>query len=173
MVSWSTAKFKWFLKDRGKEARNLHKSGADLGYEACNIAVMATETLDQQSLAQGKTFVWHEVYGPSAQASVDFYTNALDFGTQTMDSPMGPYHMLTRNGTPVAGVMSTDAMQMPDVPAHWATYIAVDDVDARLAKCKELGAKVVVEPMDIPSIGRMALIQDPQGAHVWIFRGAM
>ena len=32
---------------------------------------------------------------------------------------------------------------------------------------------VLGQPMDIPGIGRMALIQDPQGAHVWIFRGAM
>jgi predicted enzyme related to lactoylglutathione lyase len=48
----------------------------------------------------------------------------------------------------------------------------VDDVDARLAKCKEMGATVLVDPMDIPKVGRMALIQDPQGSVIWLFKGS-
>jgi len=58
------------------------------------------------------------------------------------------------------------------VPPHWAVYIGVDDVDARLAKCVELGATVLVEPMDVQTVGRMALIQDPQGATFWLFKDA-
>lgn len=134
---------------------------------------MATETLDQQFLASGRAFVWHEVYGPSAEASIDFYTKALDFGTTSMDmGPMGTYHMLTRGGKAIAGAIGTAGdPRMEGIPAHWSTYISVEDVDASLAKCEALGAKVVVPAMDVPDIGRMALIQDPQGAHVWIFRG--
>lgn len=85
--------------------------------------------------------------------------------------PMGTYHMLTRGGIAVAGVVSTDNPQMSDVPPHWSTYLAVDDVDAKLAKCVELGAKIVVPAMDVPTVGRMGLIQDPQGAHIWLFKG--
>lgn len=135
---------------------------------------MATETQDQNALSQGRTFVWHEVYGPSADAIVDFYTKALDFGIQDMEmGEMGVYRMLTRDGAPVAGVQGTAGNpHMDGTPPHWATYISVDNVDARLAKCVELGATVVVPAMDIPTIGRMALIADPQGAHVWIFQGA-
>ena len=60
---------------------------------------------------------------------------------------------------------------MANVHTHWATYFSVDDVDARIAKCKEMGATVLVEPMDVPTIGRMALISDPQGAAIWLFKG--
>lgn len=134
---------------------------------------MATDTMDQHALNTGRTFVWHEVYAPDAQKAIDFYTQALDFGTQEMDmGPMGSYRMLTRNGQGVAGVMSTNSPEMQGVPPHWATYIAVDDVDARLAKCQSLGATVIVPPMDIPTVGRMTLIQDPQGAHVWLYKDA-
>ena len=84
---------------------------------------------------------------------------------------MGTYKMLTRNGKPVCGVFGTDSAEMAHTPPHWATYLAVDDVDARLAKCTELGAKVIVQPMDVPTVGRMALIQDPAGAHIWLFKG--
>lgn len=45
----------------------------------------------------------------------------------------------------------------------WGTYITVDDVDATVAKA-ELGGKVLMPPMDVLSVGKFALIQDPQGA---------
>ena len=132
---------------------------------------MATETADQHAISTGRTFVWHEVYVPDAGAAIDFYTKALDFGTQEFDmGSMGTYKMLTKNGQGVAGVLSTTEMKMDGIPPHWATYIAVDDVDARLAKCQELGATVVVPPMDIPTVGRMSLIADPQGARIWLFK---
>lgn len=128
--------------------------------------------MDEHALAVGSTFVWHEVYAPNAEAAIDFYTKALDFGTQAMPmGEMGTYHMLTKNGTAIAGVMATNTPEMANVPPHWATYIAVDDVDARLQKCLDLGATVVVPAMDIPSVGRMVLIQDPQGAHIWLYKG--
>jgi predicted enzyme related to lactoylglutathione lyase len=135
---------------------------------------MSTPEQDQNALNSGRTFVWHEVYGADAQTSIDFYTKALDFGSEAMDmGEMGKYHMLTRNGIPVCGVHGTVGNpQMADVPPHWSTYLSVDDVDARVAKCQELGATLVVPAMDIPTIGRMALISDPQGAHVWLFKGA-
>ena len=123
------------------------------------------------SLMQGRTFVWHEVYAPDTQASIDFYTKALGFGSTSMSmGEMGDYHMLTRDGQPVCGVISTTEMKMDGVPPHWATYISVPDVDATLTAAQEHGATVVVPAMDVPTIGRMALISDPQGAHVWVFK---
>ena len=132
------------------------------------------DTIDQFTTAVGRTFVWHELYGASSQASVDFYTQALGWETETMDmGDMGSYTMFKANGQNVAGVLGTSEQpHLADVPPHWATYIGVDDVDARLAKCVSLGASVLVEPMDVPTVGRMALLQDPQGATFWIFKPA-
>ncbi len=128
------------------------------------------ETMESHALAAGRTFPWHECYVPDTEAAIRFYTEALDFGTESTEmGEMGKYHMLTRNGTPIAGLMSTNAPEMEGVPAHWSVYLSVDDVDARIAKCVALGAKVVVPAMDVPSVGRMALISDPQGAHIWLY----
>ena len=132
-----------------------------------------SDTANQNALSQGRTFVWHEVYGPKTEDLIQFYTEALDFGTSVMPmGEMGDYHMLTRDGQGVCGVMGTQGTHMEGTPPHWSTYIAVDDVDARLTKCVELGAKVLVEAMDVPTVGRMALIQDPFGASFWLFRGS-
>ena len=135
---------------------------------------MSEIPVSENIAAQGKTFVWHEVYGPKSQDLVDFYTQALDFeATEMPMGEMGTYKMLIANGTPVCGVIGTTEMpNMEGVPAHWSTYLAVDDVDARLAKCVALGAKALHGPMDVPTVCRMVLIQDPGGATIWLFHPA-
>ena len=131
------------------------------------------QTMEENAVAQGKTFVWHELYGASTSASVEFYSKVLGWETEAMDMGDFKYTMFKSNGTPVAGVLGTSEIpHLADVPPHWAVYIGVDDVDARLAKCVALGATVLVEPMDVPNVGRMSLIQDPQGATFWLFKDA-
>lgn len=131
---------------------------------------MSNEKFDQHALAAGRTFPWHELYVPDVAAAVDFYSKVFDMESETMPiGEAGPYTMLSVNGVSIAGVMSTNSVEMPNVPPHWATYMTVDDVDARLSKTTENGGTVVVPPFDIPDIGRMALIADPQGAHIWLY----
>ena len=47
---------------------------------------------------------------------------------------------------------------------RWIPYVGVEDADATVAKASELGGSTAVEAMDIPTVGRFALIKDPQGA---------
>ena len=131
--------------------------------------------MEEHALAQGKTFVWHELYAPSSEAAISFYTQSLGWETDSMPmGDMGTYTMFKANGTSVAGMMATAGNpQLANVPPQWSVYVGVDDVDARIAKCVELGGTVLVEPMDVPQVGRMALIQDPQGATFWLFKDAM
>lgn len=56
------------------------------------------------------------------------------------------------------------------VPPHWMAHVMVDDVDATAAQAKKLGGKVHKEPEDIPTVGRFAVIGDPQGAAISIFK---
>ena len=53
--------------------------------------------------------------------------------------------------------------QRPDGPSGIVPYMAVEDVDGMTAKAKQHGAKVVQEPFDIPTVGRMSLVSDPDG----------
>ncbi|MFM4933188.1 VOC family protein [Aeromonas dhakensis] len=124
----------------------------------------------EHALAEGTTFTWHELYLPDAEAGIRFYTEVLGWESQTMAMEGGDYPMLVANGRPIAGVQSTRGNpEMAGVPPHWATYIAVDDVDARVLRVNQHGGSVVVPAMNIPGVGRMALIADPQGAHIWLF----
>ena len=53
-----------------------------------------------------------------------------------------------------------------DVPSHWMSYIAVDNIDERLLKAKGAGAQVLREPFDVPNVGRIAMIVDAGGGHI-------
>jgi predicted enzyme related to lactoylglutathione lyase len=58
-------------------------------------------------------------------------------------------------------------MKVPEgvqVPPHWRVHIATKDVDAAVDRAKELGGTAFVEGMDIPNVGRIAVLQDPVGA---------
>ena len=118
----------------------------------------------------GSTFIWHENYSTNVDAQIKFYTTVLGFGSTEMDmAEMGTYKMLTKDGISVAGVL--DSTQFgSDIPAHWATYISVEDVDSTLVAAEANGAAIMVPAMDVPTVGRMAMIKDPGGAVVWLFK---
>jgi hypothetical protein len=62
---------------------------------------------------------------------------------------------------------------VPDeVPAYWLVYFAVEDCDASAAEAQELGATQVFPPMDIPGVGRFAVLSDPHGTAFAVIAGA-
>jgi predicted enzyme related to lactoylglutathione lyase len=52
------------------------------------------------------------------------------------------------------------------MPTQWMSYVAIDDVDAALEKAKAAGAIVMGEPFDVQGVGRIAMVQQPDGAMV-------
>ncbi len=87
------------------------------------------------------------------------------FGWEKNVQQMGPTTYTSfMNGDRPAGGMYEPGPEMGDVPPHWMVYFAVADTDATLARATELGGKSCVPPMDVPGVGRMAIMTDPQGA---------
>ena len=55
------------------------------------------------------------------------------------------------------------------VPDHWFSYIAVDDIDARLAGVEAAGGEIMRPAFDVPDVGRFAVVKDSAGASIgWI-----
>ena len=108
-------------------------------------------------------FVWHELHTNDRPKAVKFYSQLMAW--ETKDVPMGPgepYSLAILGGKDFAGITKSQAG--PNVPPHWLPYIAVEDVDASAKKVEALGGKVHSAPMDIPNVGRFAVVADPQGA---------
>jgi uncharacterized protein len=110
------------------------------------------------------SFSWPELATTDAAAAKKFYTSL--FSWAFVDSPAGPdmvYTMLKKRDKSV-GALFEMGPQQKGAPPHWTTYVTVASADESTKKAKQLGAKVLAEPFDVMDIGRMATIQDPQGA---------
>ena len=115
-------------------------------------------------------FVWYEQLAKDPKKAVDFYTNVVGWKTQPFEHGED-YVMWVGEQGPLGGVMKLpeEAAKM-GTPPHWMAHVQVENVDATASQVKKLGGKVYKEPADIPSVGRFAIIGDPQGAVLSIFR---
>jgi predicted enzyme related to lactoylglutathione lyase len=108
-------------------------------------------------------FSWSELTTPDPAAAAAFYGALLGWAVKDPDPHMGDYRVASVGEGMVAGICSPFP-GAPPAPPHWGVYVTVDNADSTAAQCTALGGKVLVPPMDVPTVGRMAVLQDPQGA---------
>lgn len=118
------------------------------------------------------SFCWRECGTRDAAAAKAFYCELL--GWTAEDHPMpgdedSVYTLLKCGGKDVAGLYQMSGPSFEGVPPHWAAYVWHDDLDSGVAKAKALGAEVLAGPFDVPGVGRIAVLRDPQGAVVQLF----
>jgi predicted enzyme related to lactoylglutathione lyase len=119
-------------------------------------------------------------YEPGTPSWVDLTTTDTDgakrfygglFGWEAEDAgsveETGGYAMFKLRGKNVAGV---GPVMDPNQPAVWSTYVSTDDADAAVARAKEAGAQVLVEPMDVMDAGRLAVVAHPAGGVVGLWQ---
>ncbi len=134
------------------------------------IAVwQAKKTPGAQVLGEPGSIAWVQLNASKPDDAKPFYTGLFDW--QSHDSAMadgGGYTTWLSGPEPRGGMMA-----MPPgagAPSHWLVYFAVDDVDAAVQRSRELGGAEYVKPMDIPGMGRFAVLADPQGAAFAVVR---
>ena len=114
---------------------------------------------------------WADLLSHNGQAAKDFYTGL--FGWTYDDHPAGPdmvYTMYSHNG--MAACASAEAGPgQENLPAHWSVYVTVDNLEGAIERVNAAGGSVVFGPMDVTpmegvTVGRMAVIQDKEGAYL-------
>lgn len=115
-------------------------------------------------------FVWFDLNTTDPQAAIAFYKAVLGWDIENWDMGGTPYPMWKVGDGTIGGVMplAPEALAM-GAPPHWVAYIATPDVDATVARAANAGAAVFVPPMDIPQVGRFAVLADPFGAVFAVF----
>lgn len=109
-------------------------------------------------------FVWYDLMTSDPKKAEAFYTKVMGWGTQPFEGM--PYTMWTRDGAPIGGV---GQVEPPTMPPHWIAYVAVPNVDAAVTQAEGLGGQTIVPGTDIPTVGRFAVLADPQGAVFSVF----
>jgi len=112
------------------------------------------------------TLIWNELQTHDPETARAFYASVFDW--QYDVDPSG-YIMPKTDDRIHAGMMKIDE-SWGDVPDNWQVYIMVEDVDAATEKAKELGGNILNGPMDAGQVGRLSVVQDPQGGVLTIMQ---
>jgi predicted enzyme related to lactoylglutathione lyase len=114
-------------------------------------------------------FVWDELGTQDVAGAESFYNAVFGWTTSDMGDEYGGYKIFNLGEKGVGGLIK---MPDPSVPSMWVPYVAVEDVDATVAKAQELNGSTVIEGMDVPNVGRIAVIKDPNGAVLGVIKPA-
>ena len=113
------------------------------------------------------TLTWNELITDDTDAATTFYEAVFGYRSEVTDMSAGQYTTFYAEGNvegnAAAGMMGKTE-DMGAVPNYWGVYFCVDDVEQTLGTINAEGGAVLTDIMDIPEMGRMAVVADPQGA---------
>jgi predicted enzyme related to lactoylglutathione lyase len=115
--------------------------------------------------------LWYELMTSDMKAAEAFYGTVVGWKTAPFDGAGRPYTMFNRSAdVPVGGVMTK-----PDevkAPPFWAMYVGVPKLEEAASHIKRLGGSAHTEVIEVPDVGRMQMMTDPQGAAFYIYEPA-
>ena len=108
---------------------------------------------------------WFELQTKGVEKAEKFYADVFGWNVKKGDDAGFVYREMTAPGAtyPMGGMMELMPQQGP-VPPHWIIYFTVDDCDGDAKRAQALGGKLLAPPMDIPKVGRFAVLADTSGA---------
>jgi predicted enzyme related to lactoylglutathione lyase len=112
-------------------------------------------------------FHWNELRTRDATRARKFYETTIGWKFEPMPMEGGKtYWVAMLGGKPVAGLFPLSSPEFDEVPESWMSFLAVDDVEERVAKATKAGAKLVMPIFDVPGVGRIAMLREPGGAGI-------
>lgn len=109
-------------------------------------------------------FIWNELHTTNPEKALAFYEKLVRFSNRSVDSPAGPYFILSKGGVDRGGVTG---YLRPGTSPHWLPFV---NVDAAIDRAWKLGARIPTKPEDMPGIGRCGFIEDPMGAELALMK---
>lgn len=112
-------------------------------------------------------FVWFELFTADIERAKVFYTELLGWKVEPME--MGPemtYDLIKHGDSGIGGFMKPP---QEGGPSHWMSYLSVANVDAKAKDVVAAGGKQLGDAFDVPGVGRIAPVSDPQGGAFCLF----
>lgn len=116
------------------------------------------------------TVCWADLTTPDVSSARDFYSQLFGWEIKLGEHDSSGYYHIYNGSTPIGGIPPT--REGNPAPPHWMLYFQVSDCAATEAKAKSLGATELMSNTQIPNVGSMAILRDPQGAVFALFQAA-
>ncbi|HEX6660817.1 MAG TPA: VOC family protein [Sphingomicrobium sp.] len=133
---------------------------------------VAPATANENDTNPTGDFIWYELMTSDAEGAKAFYEAVVGWNFSDGAPEFQGYRMIGRSdGGNAGGVLPlTGEMQQHGARPIWLGYISVADVDQAIASITEAGGKALMPAFDIPNIGRIAMVADPQGAPFYVMK---
>ncbi|PZD70799.1 Putative glyoxylase CFP32 [Acaryochloris thomasi RCC1774] len=117
---------------------------------------------------------WMELIVDDPDPLLPFYAELVGWKfTDPMPMNGGEYISFKASGEQVADEMIGGILKrppnVPHMPPVWMSYFSVSSVDVWSEKVASLGGKTVMPKTEIPETGFFACMEDPTGAHFYLF----
>ena len=112
---------------------------------------------------------WNELATPDLEASTKFYSELFGWELEDIEGSDTPYKVIKRQDGGANGGMRP---AQENEPPYWLVYFGTDDIDAKVKQASEHGASTIMDTTDI-GMGKIAILQDPQGAVFALFAGQL
>lgn len=112
---------------------------------------------------------WVDLGVSDIPRAIAFYSGVFGWNIPQGPPEAGGYSVASLGGRDVAGIGPATAPGQ--VPGSWTVYLAADNAAATVAKIKGAGGTVLMEPMDVMELGRMAIARDITGAAFGVWQG--
>ena len=112
------------------------------------------------------TFCWNELMTRDVERAKRFYRDTIGWTFDPMPMEWGTYWIAKAGERMAGGIFELKGPEFEGVPESWMSYLAVDNVDKRVAKAVKAGAKLMRPIFDVSGVGRIAILLQPGGAGV-------
>ena len=140
-------------------------------------ASLSAKAMEQTSDSEAGTIWWAELRTRAPQQTNEFYAKVFGWTPKAVaqaDMERAPqegeqaYTLFTKNGQEVAGAEEITPSAAATAKPGWITYIQVADIDEATRMVTENGGKVIQPSINVPTVGRIAEVEDPEGNRIGI-----
>lgn len=124
--------------------------------------------MSQVTSLQPGSIVWAELSTPEVPKARVFYSEL--FGWSPEDQRGGSYTLFRKNGGEVAALSASEPKKKSGSSPQWSAWVSVLDLNVAVRRAKELGGRVLGDPVDVRDAGRMAVVTDPTGGTLCLWQ---
>ena len=115
--------------------------------------------------------LWYELLTTDMKAAEAFYKAVIGWGVAPMEGSPQAYDLWMRpDGVPMGGVMTIP--EGMNFPPHWGMYVGVPKLEDAVSKIERLGGRALSPVIEVPNVGRMRTMHDPQGSAFSVYEPA-
>lgn len=114
-------------------------------------------------------FVWYDLITSDVAGAKKFYGGLFGWEFEGAGKDDTAYTIIKAEGIRIGGIIYSKKAKEID-GEQWLSYLSVSDVDRAVDITKKSGGRVLVETFEFEARGRTAVVADPQGALVVLFK---